>query len=491
MNLFLLRFGKMSLQAAMAVCVVFLIRLVFDRARFPKKYSCFLWLVPYLVMILPWRVRTSFGFWQGGPEEYVPVRMPGRRILASGGTYMISDYKDPVFPARAHGAGDQTVSFTLLFLCIWLCGIVVLLLRNRILYRRLRRSLICSVQVEDHIYVTDDLVSPLVLGIRSPAIYLPSRMEKDLRTCVIAHERMHIRRRDPLVKMTAFLITCIHWFNPAAWAALCGLEQDMEMACDEGAVEFLGKGQAHHYAETLLKVSAGPEIPTGSLLAFGNVSVRKRIENILERKRSFRAAAIPGMTAVLLLFAGFLTEARELPGSRYIVDSLENIFWELPADAGQAGTSGQDAAVEEDAGWYREGYVEPELHLYVPRSAMDSGYVTAGLRSEGQLEPLARFAMRELYDLTGTQIGECCYFAYDHNYFVFGLTEEDLERGRSFYGRQFPNETIIPGIDMASARRVWYSPVDMMSPPDGYENMTEADIFSNIAGPYPDSHIQH
>lgn len=541
MNLFLIWLGKMSLQASAAVCAVFLIRLFFDRIRLPKKYSYILWTVPYLVMILPWKLKTSFSLWQGTPKEYVPVTMPDKRILASGGTYVMTDYREAVFPVRMLGRSDKALPFSAILLGVWLGGIVVLILWNLFLYWRLRRHLVCRIPMEDGIYVADDLTAPLVLGIFSPAVFLPSRMEPDMLPYVIAHERMHVRRRDPLMKTIAFLITCVHWFNPAAWMALGGLGQDMEMACDEGAVAGLGKEDVHNYAEALLLASAETGILSGAFLAFGDGSVKKRIKNILESKRSVRLAAVFAAAAILVLGAGFLTEAKELPGTQSIANTLEKILPGLQESFVSITDSVSTEAPEEYAVRHRDRYEETVLHLYIPQSAKDSGYVTEGRWSGEQLEALARSAMQELYDLTGTQIEECFYFAYDHSYFVFGMTEDDLERGRSFYCRQFEDGNIIQGIDMASARRVWYSPVDMMILPDGHETMTEADLaawfvvhsgsyngrevsqvyqpyewdphiwrvvmdddtayevmmdpkvnsFSNIVGPYPNSDIQH
>ena len=51
---------------------------------------------------------------------------------------------------------------------------------------------------------------------------------------------------------------------------------------------------------------------------------------------------------------------------------------------------------------------------------LDLGYVTKGLWSEEDMEGLAQQAMCELYDLTGTQVEECYYYATDgHRLFLF------------------------------------------------------------------------
>lgn len=533
MNIFLFELGKMSFQASLAVGVVYIMRLFLDKMKVPKMCHCYLWLVPYLVMVLPWKIECSFGFWRGTQGGYVPVKMPVQGPLTDV-ERLLPEYQEPVLWGQVTDYGEADASHAMLLLGIWIGGLALLLIKSLISYYRLQKKLVCSVSIGEGIYMADDIDTPFVLGMGRPGIFLPSGMDKDMLPFVIKHEKMHIKRKDPLVKTVAFLITCIHWFNPAAWAALYGLEQDMEMACDEGAVRILGKEQVSAYAETLVKAVAAPEVLPGAFAAFGEGSVKKRITNILQTKRSLKTGAVLGTVAVLLLGTGFLTEAKELPRPVYIADALEKVFADIPKPE-----NAKDST--EDAEWHRDGYEGTILHMYIPQSAKDSGYVTEGFWDLEAEDMLAQQAMRELYDLTGAQIEECYYFAYDHGYFAFSLTKDDLEHGRNFYCRQFENGDIIQGIDMASARRVWYSPVDMLAQPEGYAGMTEADrakwfvehsglyngkktdhiyqpydwdpdiwrvvmeddtayevfmdpgadIFSNIAGPYPDSNIRH
>jgi len=537
MDIFLTELGRMSFQAALAVGAVYGIRLILGRMRLPGKYSCFLWVVPYLVMVLPWRIESPLGFWRKTPAEYIPVNMPDKRILMDGGAYLMPDYQEPMLWGHMTAYRNTAFSFTMVLLGIWLAGIAVLLIRSLVSCYVLQKRLVCSLHVKDNIYMVDDIDMPFVLGIRFPRIFLPSRMEKALLPYVIEHEKMHIRRRDPLLKSAAFLITCIHWFNPAAWAALHGLEQDMEMACDEGAVQSLGRERAQAYADALVRAAAEPEILGVTFLAFGEGSVKKRIKNILRNKKPLKLAGVFCAAAVLALGVGFLTEARELPQAQYIVEVMDKIFPERKAVSGEETAQ----APEKFQTWHREGYKEVKLQAYVPESAKDTGYVTEGFWDPETMDMLAQQAMRELYDLTGMQIEECYYFAYDLGNFVFSLTKDDLEHGRNFYCRQFENGEIIQGIDLTSTRRVWYSPVDMLDPPEGYEQMSGAEraewfvkhsglyngretakvfqpydwdpdiwrivmeddtayevfldpgaeIFSNIAGPYPDSNIRH
>lgn len=107
---------------------------------------------------------------------------------------------------------------------------------------------------------------------------------------------------------------------------------------------------------------------------------------------------------------------------------------------------------------------------------LDLGYVTKGLWSEEDMEGLTQQAMCELYDLTGTQVEECYYYATDIGCFYFAMSKEDMEHSRNFCMRQFSDdERVIPSIYVANAKQVSYSVVDMLALPEGYERMTEAD----------------
>ena len=53
---------------------------------------------------------------------------------------------------------------------------------------------------------------------------------------ILAHERAHIRRGDPLWKAFSFLALSVHWFNPLVWLMFVLFGRDLEMACDEAVI---------------------------------------------------------------------------------------------------------------------------------------------------------------------------------------------------------------------------------------------------------------
>ncbi|CAI9122148.1 M56 family metallopeptidase [Brytella acorum] len=84
------------------------------------------------------------------------------------------------------------------------------------------------------VLVGPHVTTPLVAGLRRPAIYLPrgadlSSIELDL---VLGHEMAHIARRDLLSGLVASCGQVVFWFHPAIRYAVRMYHDAREMACD-------------------------------------------------------------------------------------------------------------------------------------------------------------------------------------------------------------------------------------------------------------------
>lgn len=223
--------------------------------------------------------------------------------------------------------GENRMIFGVLSV-VWAAGMVFFLLRGAVSYRRLRRNVLCSVpcgecmQDRKHaaVYLTDGLQTPIVLGYLKPHIYLPAGIDTAYKEYVIAHENTHIRRKDYILKMTAYLAVCLHWFNPAVWCAYDFMAKDMEMACDEETIAQIGLEKRKEYAYTLLGLSAG----NGNIFtvppAFGEGDIHMRIQNIMHYQRTTKRAAALAAAAVIFLIGIFLT-ADEQNDSRAIAQT--------------------------------------------------------------------------------------------------------------------------------------------------------------------------
>ncbi len=102
---------------------------------------------------------------------------------------------------------------------------------------------------------------PALLGLWRPIIVVPAdfaqRYSAVEQALILAHERLHAERRDPLANAVLALLQCTFWFNPLMHFAASRFRFDQELACD-AAVLARATGQRQAYAAAMLKTqSAG------------------------------------------------------------------------------------------------------------------------------------------------------------------------------------------------------------------------------------------
>lgn len=168
---------------------------------------------------------------------------------------------------------------------IWIIGIIVLIGYSFINTLELSKRLKTAKHYYGNLYMVDSIDTPFVFGIIRPKIYLPNNLTKEEEPYIIKHEEVHIKRRDYIIKFLAFIILCIHWFNPMVWLAFHLMVEDMEKSCDEVVIEELGYGIIKDYSYSLLALATGRRTIVGSPVDFGENNVKGRIKNILNYKK--------------------------------------------------------------------------------------------------------------------------------------------------------------------------------------------------------------
>ena len=151
------------------------------------------------------------------------------------------------------------------------------------------------------VFTNDEIASPLVCGLVSPRIYLPTRMDfqnKELLSHVLAHECMHIKRRDNWMKAAMLLVLCVNWFNPLVWIMSKFLSADLEAACDGAVLQYYQGDERKSYAASLLAMAVTGNRTTLLYSAFSRTEVERRIKNVLAYKRM---SVMAMLLSVLLL----------------------------------------------------------------------------------------------------------------------------------------------------------------------------------------------
>lgn len=341
MEQFLIHLANMSVQAGIVICVVLAARVLLTAIKAPKRYSYLLWFIPFLRMAVPVRLESVFSLL---PRKSAPFGASVIRetvsavpdaanstasdvgaVISAAGADSASHAKAAAISAAAAGmtAGNagSGISLTFLLCAVWIAGIAALLLYGVFSCWKLKKKLSCSVHTKDNVYFADHIDAPFVLGFVRPRIYLPSDLDENEMFYVLKHERAHIRRWDPLIKIAAFLIVCIHWFNPLAWAAFYYFGKDMEMSCDETVLRELGEDSRGAYAQVLLDLSTGKQRFSGGKrrfsavpLAFGEGNTKDRIVNIMKYKKPIFFTACIAVVLLVILSVGFLTDPKSDSG---------------------------------------------------------------------------------------------------------------------------------------------------------------------------------
>jgi hypothetical protein len=180
-----------------------------------------------------------------------------------------------------------------------------MLLYSIISIHALSRRLRGAVSLGENLYQTNNIKTPFVLGLFLPKIYIPTNLNDEERKYIILHEQTHIERRDHFIKFFAYLILCVHWFNPLVWAAFLLMGADMEMSCDERVLKKLGKEAKKAYSLSLLSLASGKRNIGGSPLAFGESGMKERVKNVLNFKKRSTVFTIVAVALVAVLVAGF------------------------------------------------------------------------------------------------------------------------------------------------------------------------------------------
>ena len=209
------------------------------------------------------------------------------------------------------------VDITTILAIVWLVGIVVLLTYTIISYFRVKNKIVTAVLLRDNIYQSENVVSPFVLGIIKPKIYLPFNMNEQDMEHVIAHENAHIHRKDHWWKPFGFLVLTLHWFNPLMWLGYVLLCRDIELACDEKVVKEFNNEQKADYSQALLTCSVNRRIIAACPLAFGEVGVKNRVKSVLNYKKPAFWIILIAIVASVVFAVCFLTNPA--------TNTLENI----------------------------------------------------------------------------------------------------------------------------------------------------------------------
>lgn len=325
-----LKFVNMGIAAGWLVLAVMLLRLALRRA--PKGLTLVLWGIVALRLMLPVSIQSIFSLIPSA-ETISPLIGDMQEPQIQSGITVLNSAVNPVItqafaPSPEASANPLQVFISVAAVC-WLVGAAVMLLYTVISYWRLYHRVRTAVLFQEctagaahvRVYQSEYVVSPFVLGIVRPRIYLPFRLEQNNMEYVLEHEQAHIRHYDHWWKLIGFGLLSLYWYNPLIWAAYVLFCRDIELACDERVVRDFDAVQRADYSQALLTCSVPRRMAVVYPLAFGETGVATRVRNVLHYKKPAFWLIAAAVLACAVVAVCFLTNPKE--------DAEENMQWDV------------------------------------------------------------------------------------------------------------------------------------------------------------------
>lgn len=326
------------LHNSIAVCVViltvFAVRLFLRSA--PKKYSYILWSIVGIYLLCPIRLSSPISIYSLINNvsdtflEHHSLSLNAKNFVDKNKTYNEKNQKtkdsnkskfDNVSSTNKNQktkqnqnntAGTENISQSLTVTTtayIWLCGCIVLLVRNLFLIWRTKQIVLMAIRRKDNIYESECISTPFVLGIVRPKIYIPFNLSEQEREYILKHEQYHIRRKDQIIKICAYILCVIYWFQPLIWFAYFVMIRDMEMSCDEYVLKNSKSDIRAAYSTSLLKLATKTGDFNAGLPAFCESDIRKRVKNIMKFNAKKKWVSVVAAIAVVIVGVSCLTKA--------------------------------------------------------------------------------------------------------------------------------------------------------------------------------------
>lgn len=299
---------NISISASWLVLAVLLARLVLKRA--PKWAHVLLWGIVGVRLIFPFSLESALSLIPSA-ETISPTILTDGIHRVYTGFPTLNQSINPVLSQAATSTTDAAPNLLEIWLpvlaVLWFFGVAALLGWSAVSYLRLRRRVATAVRLEDNLYQSEAVLSPFVLGLVHPRMYLPFYLDQDTMEHVVAHERAHIQRRDHWWKLLAFVLLSVYWFNPLLWLAYLLLCRDIELTCDAKVVRGMEPQQRADYSQALLSCSVRRPAIAACPLAFGEVGVKQRVKSVLRYRRPTVLAVAASVVVCAIVGVCFLT----------------------------------------------------------------------------------------------------------------------------------------------------------------------------------------
>lgn len=324
-------------QATLVSMLIWAAIWLFNREHPQLRYA--LWLMAAAKFMFPVAVGSlvlrliGIGNQQSLVESFFvvfePIANPLRHI----------DRQAVITPSTGHN------EFFCVLTIVWMLGVLLLFgvkLRRRWLFARVLRAESCmesgretmavrraqswlKIKTEIEFVVSAEISEPGVWRLWRPVIVFPEGMAERLTDeeleAVVAHELIHVRRRDNLIGTVQMWLCCLLWFHPLIWLIDRRLTNERELICDQEVLKCTGAPQV--YASSLWKVAKfGFGWPVAGVSLMTNSNLRRRVEEMLAKQddgstRLRRVITTLGVSAVVVFWMVTGLSTTEIASAHY------------------------------------------------------------------------------------------------------------------------------------------------------------------------------
>jgi beta-lactamase regulating signal transducer with metallopeptidase domain len=258
------------------------------RRHFGARVAYGLWLIPAARLLMPTLTQTV--------ERSVPASAPLQPFVPAvvAEPKLLASVVPPEPSLLEQMGGLQTV-----LLVLWLGIAAGLFIARMLAFRRERAAILADAvqlaRIGSIRMVRSPAVSgPLAFGIFDRVIAVPANFDRIYadheRRLALDHELAHHHSGDLIANLFAFVLLCLQWFNPLAWAAHAAFRFDQEAACDARVLDKAKADDRADYGRAIAKAASGRALLFASALDRHN-TLHRRLKSMLTNPTSGRRLA--------------------------------------------------------------------------------------------------------------------------------------------------------------------------------------------------------
>lgn len=319
---------SMSVSGGIFIIAIVVVRSLL-RNRLPGKVFQVLWFAVFLRLMVPFSIPCPFSVYSLAEKLSVEFSSDGtlgnHTAELAGAAVEMSGNKVSGEAVAANAEDKADMDLKTVCLAVYLCGVFLCILYYVFSYIRCYKEFAASLPIEEvkvqewageltlrrkvSVRQWEGVGTPLAYGMFHPVILLPKSLVKadaEQMRFVLLHEYMHIRHFDTVKKFFLILSCCVHWFNPLVWVMCILANRDMEIACDENVIGYLGRDSRAAYAYALIDM----EEQRGVRFSFGNSFCKNAMEErvvaiMKEKKKSIAIGVLSGVltAGIIMVFA--------------------------------------------------------------------------------------------------------------------------------------------------------------------------------------------